>query len=338
MHAHRSCSASAMLVLAALGTAATAAASSAHYPAPGGHPAGPALVQTLAVVLRPAGVPAWAAPPVDLPAARVTTGIGRQTAVVVPYRGGTGWCLGLATASTAMFGWCTPASGTRQAVEGGLVFPDPGRVWLLARATAAATHLVVSLADGRNVPIPLDHGVALAPLGRGKTPGDRPVWVAAVDRQGTTIERRGLGMSAAGWRALSRPPQLPGPPTKAELKKLLHHHPAPCVGTPSVPGGSFGTEVWSSRPSALLSTFIPTNWSPAGGRLYVKASRPVRVTLIDGDGTRRPIPLGASRCAYVKLSPRDRQAPFRLEARNAAGKLVWTDRPSSWPGFPTDGG
>jgi hypothetical protein len=305
-------------------------------PAPGGRLAGPALVQTLDVVLQPAGVPAWATPPVDLPAARVAAGIGRSSAVVVPYRGGTGWCLGFAVGNTAMQGWCTPVSGTRQAVEGGLVLGEPGRFWLLARATSAATHLVVSLSDGRSVPIPLDHGVALAPLGRGKTPGDRPVWLAAVDRQGATIERRGLGMSAAGWRALSRPPQMPGPPTKAELKKLLHR--APCVGTPSQPNGSFGTEIWSSPPSALLSTFVPTNWSPAGGRLYVKASRPVRVTLIDGDGTRRPIPLGASRCAYVKLSPRDRQAPFRLEARNAAGKLVWTDRPSSWPGFPTDGG
>ena len=334
MHANRSCRAGAVVVLAGLGTAGIAAASPAHYPAPGGHLAAPALVQTLDVVLQPAGVPAWAAPPVDLPAARVAAGVGRLSAVVVPYRGGTGWCLGLAAANTAMSGWCTPASGTREAVEGGLVVPYPGRIWLLARATGAATHLVVSLANGRNVAVRLDHGVALTPLEPGKTPGDRPVWLAAIDRQGATIERRSLGVSTAGWRALSQLPAMPKPPTKAQLKKLLHQHhrQVPCVGTPSMPHGAVFLEVWSSRPSLLLSYFIPTNESPAGGRLYVKASRPVRVTLIDGDGTRRPIPLGASRCAYVKLSAPDRQAPFRLEARNAAGKLVGTDRPSSWPG------
>ncbi len=125
MHANRSCRAGAIAVLAALGTAGIAVASPAHYPAPGGHLAGPALVQTLDVVLQPAGVPAWAAPPVDLPAARVAAGIGRPSAVVVPYRGGTGWCLGFAAGNTAMSGWCTPASGTRQAVEGGLVFVAP---------------------------------------------------------------------------------------------------------------------------------------------------------------------------------------------------------------------
>ena len=183
--------------------------------------------------------------------------------------------------------------------------------------------------------VPLERGIALSFLGHRTLPRDRPVWLAAVDRQGATIERRQLGWAAASWRVLSHPPSMPKPLTGAQMKKLLHR--APCVGTPSQPGASFGTEIWSSRPSALLSTFIPANESPAGGRLYVKASRPVRVTLIDGDGTRRPIPLGASRCAYVKLSARDRQAPFRLEARNAAGKLVGTDRPSSWPGFPTDG-
>ncbi len=283
-------------------------------------------------------MPAWATPPVDLAAARVATGLGTESAVVVPYRGGTGWCLGYAVANSARVGWCTPASGTREAVEGGLVLVDPGRIWLLARATSAATHLVVTLAGGRTIPVALDHGVALAPLAQTTRPGDRPVWVAAVDRRGATIERRKLGWSAASWRTLSHLPPMPKPPTKAELKKQLQHPRAPCVGTPSQPHSGVYTVVWSSRPSAVLSSFLPINDALVGGRLYVKATGPVRVALIDGDGTRRQISLGTSRCAYVTLSARDRRAPFRLEARNAAGRLVATDRPNSWPGFPTDGG
>jgi hypothetical protein len=324
-----------MMMLAVLGAAAAAAAAPARYPAPAGHPVGSALSQTLDVVLRPAGVPPWATPPVDLVAARVAVGLGSRSAVVVPYRGGTGWCLAFAVANRASSAWCTPASGTRDAVEGGLLFVEPGRMWLLARATSAAAHLVVTLADGRSVPVPLDHGVALAPLAATTRPGNRPVWVAAVDRQGATIERRKLGWSAASWRMLSHPPPMPKPPTKAELKKLLHR--APCVGTPSSPHSGVYLAIWSLRPSALLSYFIPASASPAGGRLYVKANRPVHLALIDRDGSRRQISLGASRCAYVKLSPRDREAPFRLEARNAAGRLVATDWPSSWPAFPTDG-
>jgi hypothetical protein len=64
----------------------------------------------------------------------------------------------------------------------------------------------------------------------------------------------------------------------------------------------------------------------------------VHVTLVDARGTRRAIGLGAGRCAYVALSRDDRTAPFRLEVRNAAGRVVDVEHPSDWYGFPTDGG
>ena len=79
------------------------------------------------------------------------------------------------------------------------MFVAPGQIALLARATSAATHLVVTLADGRRLRVPLERGIALSFLGHRTLPRDRPVWIAAVDRRGATIERRrSVGRPRAG--------------------------------------------------------------------------------------------------------------------------------------------
>ena len=127
---------------------------------------------------------------------------------------------------------------------------------------------------------------------------------------------------------------MPRPPTKGNIVKAGQR--VPCVGMPSVPGQTTFTVAWGGPPSPLLADFLPTLLGSIGGRLYVVAEKGLRVTLIDGGGSRRPIPLGAGHCAYVALSADERAIAFRLEARNAAGRTVEITRPGSWPGFPSD--
>jgi hypothetical protein len=112
---------------------------------------------------------------------------------------------------------------------------------------------------------------------------------------------------------------------------------APCIGATMSKNGTVVAEFSSDPPSAFVSVLLPGTFPTVGGKMYVSTSRPVRMTLIDQDGTRRALPLGAGRCAYVALSNREWRAPFRLEARTTAGALVQVTRPASWPGFPTDG-
>jgi hypothetical protein len=197
----------------------------------------------------------------------------------------------------------------------------------------------VTLADGRRLLVPLQHGVALAALAGTTTPGDRPVSLVAIGRTGKVLARRGLGWSAARWQA-SAHPRLPKRPTPAQLAAQAANN-IPCVGSTPQKGVSSGvivfTEIASDHPSPLLTDFLPRGFGPFGGRLYVKASQPVKVTLIDSDGARRPLDLGGGRCAYVALSRQDRTAPFRLEARNGAGRVVDVEHPTDWSGFPSDG-
>jgi hypothetical protein len=290
---------------------------------------------TLTAIVGPPGVPAWATPPVDAPAARVVVDQRTREAVVIPYRSGPGWCLGYVEAGSGRTGWCTPPSGSHRAVGAALVLLTPKRMGVVARASSAVARLVVTLADGRRVPVALQHGVTIAPLSTTARAGNRPVTVSAIGRDGRTIARRPLGWTASAWRGLTHHPRFVKP-TPAELTKLQHR--SPCVGVRRQPDGASATEIWSSRPAALLAAFIPVGISPQGGELYVTTPRPVRVTIVDAGGTRRPLALGAGRCAYVPLSARERRAPFHLVARNAAGRVVEIDHPSDWYGFPTDGG
>jgi hypothetical protein len=325
------------LLLAACGSSSTPAAAPPLYPPATGTPIDPALVSSLGVVLRPLGTPSWATPPVNAAAARVAVTRAADSAVVVPYRSGRGWCLGYIRGGQPSFGWCTPIAGSQKLVEGGVIFTGMTEVAVLARASRKVERLVVTLADGRRLPVPIRHGVALTSLAGTARPGDRPVTLTAIGPNGTILARRGLGWSAARWKTSTHP--LP-PPSPARLKQDAKTF-VPCVGSGTPKGTANGvivfTEVSSDHPSALVTDFLPAGFGPFGGRLYVKASQPVKVTLVDGDGARRPIDLGGGRCAYVALSPHDRKAPFRLEARNAAGRVVDVDHPTDWSGFPTDG-
>jgi hypothetical protein len=325
-------------LLAACGSSGTPAVAPPAYPPASGTLIDPTLASSLGTVLRPLGEPAWATPPVAAAAARVAVTRAADSAVVVPYRSGRGWCLGYIRGGQPSFGWCTPISGSRKLVEGGVIFTGLTRVAVLARASRTVGRLVVTLADGRRLPAPLRHGVTLTSLAGTVRPGDRPVSLTVIGRDGTVLMRRGLGWSAARWKMFAHP-RLPPRPTAAELERAAKR--IPCVGSSTPKGTTSGTivftEIASDHPSALLADFLPRGFGPFGGRLYVKASQPVKVTLIDSDGARRPVDLGGGRCAYVALSPRDRRAPFRLEARNAAGRVVDVYRPTDWSGFPTDG-
>jgi len=322
------------LLLAACGSSSTPAAAPPPpaYPPAAGAPIDPSLVGALHTALRPLGTPSWSTPPVDAAAARVAVTRASDSAVVVPYRTGHGWCLGYIRGGQPSFGWCTPSAGTRKVVEGGVIFTGMTQTAVLARASRAVGRLVVTLADGRRLPVPLHHGVALASLAGTTRLGDRPVSLVAIGRNGTVLARRGLGWSAARWQT-SAHPRLPKKPTPAQTENI------PCVGSNTPKGSSSDVIVFtaSDHPSPLLADFLPRGFGPFGGRLYVKASQPVEVTLIDGDGARRPLDLGGGRCAYVTLSARDRKAPFRLEARNGAGRVVDIEHPTDWSGFPSDG-
>ena len=129
--------------------------------------------------------------------------------------------------------------------------------------------LVVTLADGRAVPVALNRGIALSPLVDGTRPGDRPVCVSAIDRNGATIERRAArldgsrlarALAAAGdaEAAHEEPAREAAPPRT--LRRRPRSQPAPS-----------SSEIWSNRPSALLSDFIPNPADP-GEQLYVKAA------------------------------------------------------------------
>ena len=112
----------------------------------------------------------------------------------------------------------------------------------------------------------------------------------------------------------------------------------PCVGTPKSTAGVATSEfaiISTDHPLTLAADILPAYFGQEGGKLFLQAKRALHVTLVDGDGTRRPIPLGGGNCAYVTLSPGDRSAPFRLEARTAAGGLQ-VIHPGDWSGFPTD--
>jgi hypothetical protein len=326
------------LLAAGCGSSSTPAVAPLSYPPASGTPIDPTLARSLGTVLRPPGEPSWATPPVDAAAARVAVTRASDSAVVVPYRSGRGWCLGYIRGGQPSFGWCTPIAGSRKLVEGGVIFTGMTRVAVLARASRTVGRLVVTLADGRRLPVPLRHGVTLTPLAGTERPGDRPVSLTAIGRDGTILARRGLGWSAARWKLFAHP-RLPPKPTRAEIEQAAKR--IPCVGSSTPKGTTSGTivfsEIASDHPSALLADFLPRGFGPFGSTLYVKASQPVKVTLIDSDGARRPIDLGGGRCAYVALSARDRRAPFRLEARNTAGRIVDVDHPGDWSGFPTDG-
>lgn len=323
------------LLLAACGsTGAPPAAAPPAYPPAHGARVDAGVLATLTAMVDPPGVPAWATPPLDGAAARVVVRQRTREAVVLPYRSGQGWCLGYVQDGSGRDGWCTPRSGSHQAVEAGLMPFTRTHIGIVARASSAVARLVVTLADGRRVPVALRHGAAIAVLSTTALAGNRPVTVSAIGRDGGTIARRPLGWSASSWRALTHPDAFVKP-TRAELVRLQSR--APCLGLRHQSGVSSATEIWSSRPSALLAAFIPVGSSPQGGELYVTTPKPVHVTLIDAGGARRPLALGAGRCAYVPLSARERRAPFRLEARNAAGRVVDVEHPSDWYGFPTDG-
>ena len=44
-------------------------------------------------------------------------------------------------------------------------------------------------------------------------------------------------------------------------------------------------------PAAVIADILPTYLGPSGGGLFLQATEGVRETLIDEDGTRRPIAL-----------------------------------------------
>jgi hypothetical protein len=227
--------------------------------------------------------------------------------------------------------WQQPARRGRDA----LPLDVGGRI--LARTSARTARLVVTRADGRRIPVPLRHGVALARIGATASAGDRPVSVEALDREGHVLARRSLGWTAARWRTARPRPFVPQ--TRAQLRAEAKHPHVPCVGAARRPAATASGEVTliaTDHPVALVADILPKFLGPNGGELYIEATRALQVTLVDGDGTRRPIPLGAGRCAYVTLSPGVRRAPFRLEARAPAGRLR-VSRPGDWSGFPTDG-
>ena len=321
------------LLLAACGsTSKPSSAPPPSYPRATGAPLSHTLAAGFATALRPDGVPSWATPPVDTAAARVAIDHGASKAVVIPFRAGSGWCLGYVAAGSARFGWCTPTSGSHRAVEGGLVLLSPASMGILARASRGVSRLVVTLASGRRVPVTLQHGVAFAPISNTRSAGARPVSVSAIGHDGTTISRRALGWSATSWRFLAHPPALP-----RLSRKLLHRKVVSCVGSPHTPGVTTGVEVWGGPHRALTAVFLPAFLGADGGHLYVTAPKPVRVTLIEHDGATRPLDLGAGRCAYVALTAHERTSPFRLVVRDTAGHVIATEHPESWSGFPTDG-
>jgi hypothetical protein len=321
--------------LAACGSSSTPAAKPSSFPRPTGRLVDRSVAASLAGELSPLDVPRWATPPIDAAAARIARTQGSRQVVVIPYRSGPGWCLGLVDDGHSSFGWCTRRTGSRMAIEGGLTFFTQRSVGFLGRVSASVARVVVVRADGRHVSIPLRHGVALGAIGDTALVGDRPVAVEALGPDGAQLARRSFGSTAAAWRNANptRPP--PSPTSKQMLAALRHAH-APCVGAPDQSNGAVYTDIASTRPTPLLTDFLPTFVGGLGGSLYLTAAHPVRVTLVDGDGAHRAVPLGAGQCAYLMLSSRDRRAPFRLEVRNATGRVVQVVRPDDWPGFPTD--
>ena len=214
----------------------------------------------------PAGVPAWAAPPVDLSAARVATGDRdtrpRWSSRTAAARDGVS---ASPPATPRCSGGAPPPREPARPSRVAWSSPDPGRVWLLARATGAATHLVVSLADGRRVPVPLDHGVALAPSAD-HAPG-RPAGVGRGDRSPGRHDRapqagldgRELARAVASAVAAEASDEGPDEEAAPSPSGAVRRH---AIATP---GGVF-LEIWGSRPSALLSTsFRPTRARPVAG-------------------------------------------------------------------------
>jgi hypothetical protein len=324
-----------LLLLAACGSSSAPSVAPPVYLAPSGSVVDRAVAASVARMLHPPGVPGWATPPTRAGTARVAMRRGLRQVVVVPYRSGHGWCLALVGPES--LDWCTPRAGSARIVEGGLVFSRTRTVSLLARVPGRVARLVVTRADGRRISAAVQHEVALTPIGSITRVGDRPVTVTALDRLGRKLGQRSLGWTAAEWRN-ANPSRLPRPPTKKQLQTMLRHSQGPCVGAPTQSGVTVVTEIASTHPTALLAVFLPEFVGDLGGKLYLTAEKPVRVTLVDGDGTRRAVPLGAPSCAYVTLSSRDRRSPFRLEVRTVSGRLLERMRPDDWPGFPTDGG
>lgn len=253
---------------------------------------------------------------------------------MVPLRTGPGWCLGYLRDGRPSFGWCTTRAGSSRPVEGGVLFLSMSQVGILARASAGTDRLVVTRADGRRIQLRLRHGVALAPIGGTARAGDRPVSLDALDHAGHVLARRSLGWTAARWRA-ARPRPFARP-----RRAQLQHPRAHCLGAPKSQLGVASAEVTfvatGGPPSALLADILPNYFGAGGGELFLQGSKGVRVTLVDEDGARRPLALGAGHCAYVTLSAGDRRAPFRLEARTSTGQLQ-VIHPGDWSEFPTDG-
>jgi hypothetical protein len=333
----------ASFVLAACGSggssqARTTSAVPSVYQPPTGKRASPTLAGSIRAVLKPPGLPSWATPPLDADAARVAIDEPSGGAFVVPLRAGPGWCLGYLRGGKPSFGWCTTRAGSTRPVEGGVIFLSMSEVGILARASALTARLIVIRADGRRIPIALHHGVALATIGGTASAGARPVTVEALDRAGHVLARRSLGWSAARWRATRPRPFVR--PTRAKLRALLQHPRVPCVGAPKsslgVISGEIGFVTTTPHPAALNADILPSYLGPSGGKLFLQAAHAVHVTLVDDDGTRRAVPLGAGHCAYVTLSPGDRRAPFRLVSRTPTGQLQ-VIHPGDWSGFPTDG-
>jgi hypothetical protein len=330
--------AGAALVLAACGSsdhAATAPkATGLGYGPTGGAPLDAAGVRRLERTAP--GMPRWAKVPTIAAGARVLA----RHALVVPLRGGKGWCLGQIFRGAPQIAWCTPASGPRHAIEAGLVFATTSRpshgTSILVRAARPAVRIRVTLAGGTRVTVPLRHGVAFAPIASSYAPSFRPTTVSALAASGRALVTRSLGWPLARWRAN-------GPKTPAQLrsmeKRLLRHPPPvkpPCTGTIHSNDESEFVVAWSdTSDSPVVATILPTGLGTYGGDLYVTSSTRTTAVLVDAAGTHRRLDLGPGNCAYVRLTARLRARPFHIAWRTAAGRRGVTSL-GDWAGFPTD--
>lgn len=318
-------------------TVRTPPAAAPSYPAARGPLVDHKTATALADRLTPRGVPGWATPPADTPRARIAIRRSAGRAVVVPFRSGRGWCLTYLRQGFALDDWCTPATGSSHAVEGGVIFLDVDHFGLLARARADIARLVVRLASGRRIAVALRRGVALTDLRLGTAAGDRPVSLIALDAHGRVQARRSLGWTAARWRFATRPDETAA--ALIEKAKAAPPPTAPCVGV-HIPKGAhlIASETITYGDRKLIHpTFVPASPDPLGGTLFIDLRGAAGITLVDSDGTQRPVALGPSRCAYMKLTARDRAAPFRLVAHTATGRVLEVARPRDWTSFPTDG-